>query len=467
MENKQTSVAVIGGGPGGYVAAIRAAQLGKKVLLVEKSFLGGTCLNIGCIPSKALISAAGLVAKMQQAAKMGITVSGVSVDMKKTQEWKSGVVQKLTSGVGQLCKGNGVEVLMGEARFSGPRTLQVKTKSGEVEVQAENIILATGSVPTQIPGFPMDEQRVLSSTGALALAEIPKRLIVIGGGYIGLELGMLYAKLGSAVTVVEMMDQLLPGFEPELVRTIAAKVRKLGMSVYLRSKASNLEVLSNGVRLQVETEGKQESLEADYLLVTVGRRPNTAGLDLDKAGVRCNEAGFIPVDKQLKTSVEGIYAIGDVVGNPMLAHKASKEGEVAAEVIAGKAVELDYQAIPAVVFTDPEIATVGLNEAQAASAGYEVITGKFPLAASGRALTMGETDGYIKVVADKKSHALLGTSIIGAEASELIAEATLAIEMGAVVEDIGMTIHAHPSLAESFMEAAKATIGEAIHVMQK
>jgi dihydrolipoamide dehydrogenase len=467
MENKQTNVAVVGGGPGGYVAAIRAAQLGKKVLLVEKSFLGGTCLNIGCIPSKALISAAGQVAKMQQAAKMGITVSGVSVDMKKTQEWKSGVVQKLTSGVGQLCKGNGVEVLMGEARFTGPRTLLVKAKSGEVEVQAENIILATGSVPTQIPGFPTDEQRVLTSTGALALTEIPKRLIVIGGGYIGLELGMLYAKLGSAVTVVEMMDQLLPGFEPELVRIIAAKVRKLGMSVYLKSKASNLEVLSAGIRIQVETQGKQESLEADYLLVTVGRRPNTAGLDLDKAGVRCNEAGFIPVDKRLKTAVEGIYAIGDVVGNPMLAHKASKEGEVAAEVIAGKAVELDYQAIPAVVFTDPEIATVGLSEAQAASAGYEVLTGKFPLAASGRALSMGETDGYIKVVADKKSHALLGTSIIGAEASELIAEATLAIEMGAVVEDIGMTIHAHPSLAESFMEAAKATIGEAIHVLQK
>lgn len=467
MAQQNVEVVVVGGGPGGYVAAIRAAQLGKKVLLVEKTHLGGICLNVGCIPSKALISASHLVAAVQHAADMGITVSGLSVDMKKLQAWKSGIVQKLTSGVGQLCKGNGVQVLMGEAKFTGARTLAVQAAGETQHIQAEHIVLATGSIPTPIPGFPVDEKRVLSSTGALALQEIPRRLTVIGGGYIGLEMGILYAKLGSQVTVVEMMDQLLPGFEPELVRVLAVRIRKLGITVHLKSKAKNLEVLPDGVRVVVETGGKEQPLESDYLLVTVGRRPNHAGLDLEKAGVRTGDGGFIAVDKQLRTSAAGIYAIGDVAGNPMLAHKASKEGEVVAEVIAGHPAEVDYRAVPAVVFTDPEIATVGLSEEQAKAAGHEVTTGKFPLAASGRALSRNETDGFIKVVADRKSHVILGVSVIGAEASELIAEATLAIEMGAVAEDVAWTIHAHPTLAEGLMEAAKASIGEAVHLLQR
>lgn len=466
MKKTKTEVTVVGGGPGGYTAAIRAAQLGKRVQLIEKDRLGGICLNVGCIPSKALISASSLVSKIEDAGKMGITASGVAVDMQKLQEWKAGIVRKLTSGVARLCKGNNVQVIQGAARFTGKHTLRVERADGTEEVEAEQIVLATGSQPIQIPGLPFSEKRVLSSTGALDLDKIPAQLIVVGGGYIGMEMGMLFAKLGSQVTVVEMMGQLLPGFEMELVRVLAVKARKLGIAVHLNAKVSSLETSTDGVRVKVESKSGEQVLEAEYVLVTVGRRPNSESLDLGEAGVELDGRGFVTIDETLRTSAEGIYAIGDLAGNPMLAHKAYMEGDIVAEVIAGQKAQVDYRVVPAVVFTDPEIATVGLNEEQARKEGRDPLIGKFPLAASGRALTVNETDGFIKVVIDRDSHALLGVSIIGSEASELIAEAALAIEMGAVAEDIGMTIHAHPTLAEGFMEAAKASIGEAVHLLR-
>jgi len=467
-EAKRADAVVIGGGPGGYVCAIRLAQLGMNVLLVEKGQIGGVCLNVGCIPSKALISASKTAEKIRGAEKMGVEVSGLRIDLEKMQEWKEGIVNRLTSGVGQLLKGNGVKVLPGTARLRDRKTVQVDGPEGSVAVETDNVVLATGSRPIEIPGFPFDEEAVLSSTGALALRKIPPRLLVIGGGYIGLELGTVYARLGTEVTVVEMMDQLLPGTDPDVVKVVHRGLKKRKVAVHLESTALGMERGGAGIAVQVEGKGGAHTIECDRLLVSVGRRPNTEDLGLEAAGVEVDERGLVPTDERCRTSVEGIYAIGDICHGLPLAHKASKEGEVAAEAIAGRqGAAMDVRAVPAVVFTEPEIATVGLSEAEAREAGHEVRVGSFPFAASGRAMTTQETDGLVKVVADADTDEVLGVQMVGPQVSDLIAEAALAVEMGATARDIALTIHAHPTLAETLMEAAKAVHGEAIHVINK
>ncbi len=465
MQKKNVDALVIGAGPGGYVAAIRLAQLGKKVLLVEKNALGGVCLNVGCIPSKALITAAKTVDKIRKADQMGIIVGDLVVDFPKLISWKDGIVSKLTGGIGSLVKGNGGEILMGTAKFLSPREIEVDTPDGPVLIEAENVIIATGSRPIEIPGFKFDGRRVISSSEALSLSALPNRILVIGGGYIGLELGIMYAKLGSSVTVVERMDQVLPGFDPEIVQVIARQLKKLNVNVILNAAAKGWEDGPLCAKVHIEKNGQLMDLDADKILVTVGRKPNTEGFGLDVIGVERDAQGFIKVNNQLKTNVPGVYAIGDVCGQPMLAHKASKDGEVAAEVIAGHPSVQDAKVIPAVVFTDPEIGSAGLSEAEAKAQGFDIIVGKFPFAALGRAMTTGETEGFVKVVADKGSQEILGIHIVGPGASDLIAEGALAIEMGAFVDDLSLTVHAHPTLAEGLMEAAKAALGEAIHAI--
>jgi dihydrolipoamide dehydrogenase len=468
MADKECDALVIGAGPGGYVCAIRLGQLNQKTIIVEKTYIGGTCLHIGCIPSKALITAAKFYEKVKHASDFGVNVSGATIDFKKMVDWERGIVSKFSGGVSQLLKSNHAETIMGEAHFRSANEVEVKTNDGKsITIAAKNIVIATGSVPSSIPPFPFDAERIISSTEALYLPEIPKRLVVIGGGYIGLEMGIMFAHLGSKVTVVEMMDQLLPGFDAELVRTLARSLRAKGIEYFVKAKAKSAEGSVGSMRVTVEIEGSDRVFEADRVLVTVGRKPNTTGLDLEKSGLKTDQRGFIPVNNKCQTSVPHIYAIGDVIGNPMLAHKASKEGEIVAEIIAGHNRVVDYVAMPAVIFTDPEIATVGFSEAEAKEKGYEPATGKFPFAASARALTQGATEGYVKVIYDKESKQVLGFHIIGPEASDLVGEAALAIEMGATVDDIALTVHPHPTLTESMMEGAKAALGEAIHILNR
>ncbi len=466
MPDTSVELLVIGAGPGGYPAAIRAGQLGLKTLIVEKSMWGGTCLNIGCIPSKALISAGKTVEKASKAAVMGITIEGVAVDMVKMQEWKGGIVTKMTNGVKGLCKGNGCTLENGLATFSGPNTARVEPVEGEpYTVTFEHAVIATGSVPIQIPSFVFDEQDILSSTGALDLNAVPEHVVVIGGGYIGLEMGQMLNKLGSRVTVVEMADQVLPGFDPEIVKIVARKMKKSKIKTLLNARAEGWRKEGDSLIATVTHKGEQQDIPCDKILVTVGRKPFTTGLGLEAAGIQQDAQGFIPVDSQLRTSVPHILAVGDVTGNPMLAHRATKQGEVAAEVAAGKNVACDYKTVPAVVFTDPEIATAGLSEAEAIEKGFEIKVGKIPWAANGRALTQLETDGFVKVIADAADNQVLGIAIVGPNASDLISEAALAIEMDAFAEDIGLTIHPHPTLGEAVMEAANKVLGHAIHVM--
>jgi dihydrolipoamide dehydrogenase len=463
----QADAVVVGGGTGGYPTAIRLGQLGKKAILVEAGELGGVCLNVGCIPSKAIIHAADLYAKAAHSAEIGIEVGDARVNWPKMQSWKQGVVKKLTGGVGMLLKGNKVQVVRGRATLRKRGEVHVETAEGPVTIAAPAIVLATGSRPTELKAFPFDGKTVISSTEALSLAEIPKRLLVIGGGYIGLELGIAYRKLGSEVTVLEMMDQLLPGFDLELVNVLARKVKRLAIAVHLKTAAKSMELIDEGARVLADIGGKEQSFVADKVLVTVGRRPNSENLGLAELGVKVDGKGFIEVDAHRQTNVPGIYAVGDVAGEPMLAHKASKEGEVVAEVIAGHRAAFDVRAIPAVVFTDPQIATVGLSEAAAKAQGREVVSAKYPFAALGRALANAETEGFAKVISDKESGLLLGVQVIGYEIADLIAEAALALEMGADVGDLALTVHAHPTLAESLMEAAKLAIGEPIHVLPR
>ncbi len=464
---KQVDVAIIGAGPGGYVAAIRLAQFKKNVVVIEKENVGGVCLNIGCIPSKAMIHASEIYQKMHHAAEIGFTVGSVGIDVKKIQNWKEGIVKRLTGGIGQLFKAHKIDLITGEARFKTRRMLLVKSAGGEEEVAFDSAIIATGSSSAIIPGFKPEGKYVGTSTEGLSYSEIPKELCVIGGGYIGLEIGSLYAGLGSAVTVVEATASLLPGTDPELVQVVARELRRRNVKVLLNTKAVSWKEMGGKAKILVSKEGKEEELTSDKILVAVGRVPNTKNLDLEKIGVALDAKDFIKVNDQLKTNIDGIYAIGDCAGQPMLAHKASKEGLVAAAVIAGKRELYDVRAMPAVIFTTPEIATVGLDEAEAKAEGYTVKTGKFPFVASGKALASGETDGFVKMVVDAKTDRVLGLQMVGAGVSNLIGEAALAIEMGATSEDMARTVHPHPTLTETLMEAAETVHGTAIHIFQK
>ncbi|HWU85624.1 MAG TPA: dihydrolipoyl dehydrogenase [Kofleriaceae bacterium] len=474
MPEQKYDAVVIGAGPGGYPAAIRLGQLKVKTAIIEREYIGGVCLNVGCIPSKAVIHAAKTYDKLGHAGDMGIGIPGKpTLDVKKLQSWKGGVVQKLTSGVRTLLKGNGVDVIDGTARLERPgpdgHRITVQTKAGPQTVIAKNVVIATGSRPMEIPGFKVDQGRIIDSTGALALDAVPPRMIVIGGGYIGLELGMAYAKFGTKVTVVEATPSLLGTMDKDCVAVVARKLKKMGVEVMLEAKAKGWEDRGDRAVLSAELAGgKAAAIDADKILLSVGRRPNTEDLGLDAVGVALDRRGFIIADDHLRTNVGGIYAIGDVIGGMMLAHKATKEGEVVAEIIAGHEAAFDVRAIPAVVFTDPEIASAGLTEDEARAKGHaQLKVGKFPFAALGRALSVNDTEGFVKVVADAGTGEVLGVHIVGNGGSDLISEAALAIEMGAVVDDLRLTIHPHPTLSEAVMEASAAALGEAIHIMNR
>ncbi|HLF16831.1 MAG TPA: dihydrolipoyl dehydrogenase [Candidatus Thermoplasmatota archaeon] len=461
-------VAVIGAGPGGYVAAIRAGQLGLRTVVIDEGKLGGVCLNVGCIPSKAIITAAKDYRHAVEGADKGLPFGPGHVEMPRLVAWKQSIVDKLVGGIAGLLKANKVEHVVGRAAFTGPHTLEVVGKEGKRSVEAKNIIVATGSHTIEIPGFRFDEKRIVSSTGALELTEVPKHLVVIGGGVIGLELGCAYANLGSRVTVVEMMDQIVPGVDKQVAQALERILRRRGFAIHLQARAKEAKVAGKSVKVTFDAGGKETVAEADVVLVSVGRRPNTKGLGLEKAGVKMDDRGFIPTDLQKRTNLPHIHAIGDVTHGPMLAHKASKEGIVAAEAIAGqKGAAADFATVPGVIFTDPEVATAGLSEEQARAAGHAVKTSTFNVAALGRALTAGESEGIYKLVADAKTDRLLGVHILGPGASDLISEAALALEMGATVEDLALTVHPHPTLSEGIMEAAEALHGKAIHQVNR
>jgi dihydrolipoamide dehydrogenase len=461
----ETDTLVIGAGPGGYVAAIRAAQLGQKVTIVEKAILGGVCLNVGCIPSKALIAAGHRYETAKHSDSMGITAENVKVDFSKVQAWKAGVVKKLTGGVEGLLKGNKVDIVRGEAYFVDANTLRVMDENSAQTYTFKNAIIATGSRPIELPAFKYTK-RVLDSTGALALEEIPNKIVVIGGGYIGTELGGAYANFGTQVTILEGTDEILNGFEKQMSALVKRNLKKKGAEIITKALAKSVQETENGVTVTYEVKGEEKSVEADYVFVMVGRKPNTDELGLEQVGIEMAEMGIIKTDKQCRTSVSNIFAIGDVVEGPPLAHKASYEGKIAAEVIAGHSAQIDYLAIPAVVFSDPELASVGYSEAQAKEAGIDVIAAKFPFAANGRALALNATDGFVKLVTRKEDGLVIGAQIAGSSASDMIAELGLAIEAGMTAEDLAMTIHAHPTLGEITMEAAEVAIGSPIHIVK-
>jgi dihydrolipoamide dehydrogenase len=469
MAAREAEVVVIGSGPGGYVAAFRASQLGKKVIMIEGEKLGGVCLNVGCIPSKAVITASKHYEHAQKKFdEIGIITNGVSLDFTKLQAWKEKVVNKHTSGIGSLAKGFKVEVIAGFATLkkAGPPTLiSVQTKEGVIEILAKDVILAAGSRPATLPHLPIDEKDVVSSTGALAFTEVPKRLLVIGAGYIGLELGTAYAKLGSQVIMVELMDQVLPGFDPDFPKILTRRLKKNGVTTHLKTKVVSIEKRNGEISARLEGEFSGE-IVVDKVLVTVGRKPNSDRLGLENVGVKVNPKGFIEVDEKRRTNIPGIYAIGDLTPGPGLAHKASKEGEVAAEVIAGHKAAFDVRCIPAVAFVDPEVSVVGFSEAEAKAAGRQVKVASFPFAANARATTSQDIEGMVKLISDAKTGELLGAGICGHEASNLISELALAIEMGADVEDVALTIHPHPTLSEAVMEAAKESIGANVHTVK-
>jgi len=473
MSELRFDAVIIGAGTGGYPTGIRLGQLKVKACVVEREYWGGVCLNVGCIPSKAVIHAAKTFDKLSHADELGISVgSKPTIDMTKLQAWKGGVVSKLTGGVKTLLKGNGCETVFGKARFqkSGPdgHRITVETDKGPQTLIAKSVVIATGSRPMEIPGFQIDQKRIIDSTGALALDAVPPRLVVIGGGYIGLELGMAYAKLGSKVTVVEALPSVLATMDKDCVAVVAKKLKKMGIEVLTDTKAMGWEDKGDRAVLTVELKnGQTATLDADKILLSVGRKPVTDGLGLDQVGVTLDKRGYVVVDEQLRTNVAGIYAVGDVIGGMMLAHKASKEGEVVAEIIAGHKAAVDVRTIPAVVFTDPEIASAGLTEDEAKAKGHTVKVGKFPFAALGRALAINETDGFAKVIIDAKTEEVLGVHIVGSGACDLISEAALAIEMGAVAQDLNLTVHPHPTLPEALKEAAAAAIGEAIHIINR
>jgi dihydrolipoamide dehydrogenase len=470
MTDSAYDAVVLGGGPGGYVCAIRLAQLGMSVACVEAEEVGGVCLNWGCIPSKALISNAHLLLGARGARDRGVVVEQSSVDVERMQVWKDGIVKKLTSGVRQLLKANGATLVRGFGRLTSANTVEVEDRAGDRQRLAarRGVVLASGSATATVPGFTFDGDRVIGAREAVSLSQVPRRLLVIGGGVIGLELGMVYQAFGSELTVVELTPDLLPGTDPEAVRIVERAIVRRGGKVMKGAAAQGWALDADGnCVVTVRSGDVVQDVLCDKVLVAVGMKPRSSGIGLEQLGVRVDGRGFIWTDEQCRTSVPELYAIGDVSGPPMLAHKASKEGEVCAEVIAGHAAAKDWAAIPNVVFTQPEIASVGLSESQAREEGHQVRVGKFPFAALGRAMSLGETEGFVKVVSSAETGRLLGIHICGPSASDLVSEGALALEMVAAAEDLAMTIHPHPTLGEALMEASAAALGRAIHIVNR
>lgn len=463
MTDLTAKLLIIGGGPGGYVCGIRAGQLGIDTIVVDAEALGGTCLNVGCIPSKAIIHAADEFEKATHYANssaLGISASAPKIDLAKTVAWKDGVVKRLTGGVGGLLKKNKVRTLKGWASFVDGKTVDVTTAEGVTRVRAEAVVIATGSVPVELPFLKFGGD-VISSTGALALSAPPKNFAIVGAGYIGLELGIAFAKFGSKVTVVEAMDRILPTYDAELTRPVAKRLKDLGVTVIPGARAKGLA--KDGKALEVEQNGKLEAIPADKVLVTVGRKPLTEGWGRERLALEM-DGRHIRINDRCETAMRGIYAIGDVTGEPMLAHRAMAQGEMVAEIVAGRKRRWDKRAIPAVCFTDPEIVSVGLAPDEAKAAGYKIKSAMFPFSANGRAMTMEGEDGFVRAVAREEDHLLLGLQAVGKGVSELSAAFGLALEMGARLEDVAGTIHAHPTQGEALQEAALRTLGHALHI---
>jgi len=454
---------VIGSGPGGYVAAIRAAEMGQKVTVIESTFIGGVCLNVGCIPSKALINAGHRYQDALEASTFGINAKGADLDFTKTQEWKQNkVVHTLTSGVSMLFKKHKIDTIMGTAFLKDDHSLRVMQKDSAQTYTFKNLIIATGSRPIEIKGFKFGK-RILDSTGGLNLPEVPKEFVVIGGGYIGSELASAYANLGAHVTILEGTSSILPNFEKDMVQLVLNSFKKRGVTVITNAMAKEAEDTGKGVKVTYTADGKEQTIAADYVMVTVGRRPNTDDLGLDIVGVETTDRGLIKVDSQGRTNKPNIYAIGDIVPGAALAHKASYEGKVAAEAIRGKASAVDYKAMPAVCFTDPELATTGMTVAEAKDKGIKAKASKFPFAANGRALSLAQTEGFVRLVTNENG-TVIGGQVAGAGASDLISELTVAVEGGLNVEDLALTIHPHPTLSEVIMDDAEVALGLPINI---
>lgn len=457
----ETEVLVLGSGPGGYTAAFRAADLGKKVVLVERyNTLGGVCLNVGCIPSKALLHAAKVIAEAKEMSEHGIDFGQPKIDADKLRQFKNSVVNKLTGGLKMLAKQRKVEVITGVGKFISPNEVEVEKEDGKKEViKFQNAIIAAGSRPVRLPFLPEDD-RIIDSTGALELKDINCKMLVLGGGIIGLEMATVYDAVGTDITVVELMDQVIPGADSDVVMPLYKRIKSRYKNIYLKTKVTKVEAKKDGLYVTFEGENAPKEPERfDRILCAVGRRPNGDSIDAAKAGIKVDERGFIPVDKQMRTNVSNIFAIGDIVGNPMLAHKAIPEGRVAAEVIAGKKHFFDPRCIPSVAYTDPEVAWVGMTETEAKAKGIKYGKGVFPWAASGRSLSLGRSEGMTKLLIDEETHRVLGAGIVGPNAGELMGEIALAIEMGCEVEDIALTIHPHPTLSETIPLAAEVFEG--------
>lgn len=463
MDEIKTELAIIGAGPGGYVAGIRAGQLGIKAVIIEKNYLGGVCLNVGCIPTKALLHASEIFLQLKNSSKMGIEISDLKLDIKKLNNWKNSIVDKLVSGIKVLLKNYNVEVIFGEANFLDEKSLLVKTKNGDIKIVSKYVIIATGSRPAELENIKRDGNFIWNSDDAVSLKEIPKRLLIIGAGAVGLEFASIYSRLGSEVMVIEIANQILPGVDSECANILKRALEKQNIKIFTNSKVIGYK----GNVFEIEIDGKVENFEFDKVLLAIGRKPNVENLNLEKLGISLNEKGFIKVNEKLQTNVENIYAIGDVIGQPLLAHKASKEGIIAVEIIAGIESKYDIKYIPSVVYTNPELASVGLSEEEAKKRGYKIKVGKFPISANGKALSMNITDGIAKIITNEENDEILGIHIVSPEASSLIAEGTLAMESYLTSEDIALTVHPHPSISEILMEAAENVKKKAIHIINK
>lgn len=458
--DKHAQVVVLGSGPGGYTAAFRAADLGKSVILIEKfSNIGGVCLNVGCIPSKALLHTAQIINEAEEINAHGVVFGKPKIDIKKIVEYKNNIINQLTGGLAGLAKQRKVEIITGYGKFTSPKTIDVEGADGTTTISFDDAIIAAGSSVMKIPGFPYDDERLMDSTGALELKEVPKRLLVIGGGIIGLEMATVYDALGSKVSIVELSPGLIPGCDRDLVRPLEKRVKKRYENIWLNAKVTDIKALKSGLKVSFEGKNVPETDTFDRVLLAVGRTPNGKLIDAEKSGVQVDDRGFIAVDKQQKTNAANIYAIGDIVGQPMLAHKATHEAKTAAEVISGMKSYFDAKTIPSVAYTDPEISWMGVTETQAKAEGIEYTKGAFPWAASGRSLSIGRNEGLTKVLFDKKTHKIIGAGIVGTNAGELIAEAVLALEMGADIEDIALTVHPHPTLSETLNFASEMAEG--------